>query len=241
MFPEISDDNDEGNQVIERVGRHRNQQVRGEIGGDKSGEVEPEKCGQHGVDRRDRVGKSEEQIADQHGQKRIPVLNPQIQKAAKEGFFADARQNCQQNYVEPPAFAQIRSDGISDELANLHKSFGTRDHTDGQKNQHRPGRQNSQTKILHGPGQGRQRRATGEPSAKECHKQNCAFEDSCAGQELRLSEGRFVIGNGADPLWLSLCQSLIAGFVRLNLTPQTTVDGLRVDLDMSYQPELRSV
>lgn len=124
MFPEISNHDDERDEIVECVSRYRDQQIGCAVGGDEGGEVKPEKCGQHGVDRCDGVSEAEQEIADQYGQKRIPVLNPQIQEAAKEGFFADSGQNRQQNNVEPTAVTQIRTDGVSNELADLHESFG---------------------------------------------------------------------------------------------------------------------
>ena len=124
MFSEISNHDDERDEIVECVSCHRDEQIGCAVGSDEGGQIEPEKSGQHGVDGRNGMGQAEEEIADQYGQKRIPVLNPQIQEAAKEGFFADSGQHRQQNNVEPATLAQIRTDGIADELPDLHKSFG---------------------------------------------------------------------------------------------------------------------
>lgn len=124
MLSEISNHDDESDEIIQRVSCHGDQQIGCGIGSDEGGKIKPEKCGQHGVDGCDGVSEAEEEIADQDGQKWIPILNPQIQEASKEGFFADAGQNRQQNNVEPTTLVQIRTDGVSNELADLHKSPG---------------------------------------------------------------------------------------------------------------------
>ena len=64
MLPEISNHDDERDEIVECVGCHRDQQIGCAVCGDEGGEIEPEKSGQHGVDGCDGVRKAEEQVAD---------------------------------------------------------------------------------------------------------------------------------------------------------------------------------